>query len=219
MNIEQSDPIAELAGALLAAQKEFTPVRKSKKGSIELKNGGRYEYNYADLEGVLRMVFPVLHDNGLVLTQFPIVTDDGKGGLATQLIHKSGQWIRATMGLTVTQTTAQGMGSAISYARRYSIGAVLGIVTTTDDDGAVASSEGSKGTTKREPPKGRETPATAFEGPLKILRENIRELDEVQKERLNEAWVRELLPSLNIGLSDTEIAIALSLVSNIKKAK
>ncbi|WP_252341658.1 ERF family protein, partial [Escherichia coli] len=57
------------------------------------------------------------------------------------LIHQSGDWIAATYPLVVTSKdeTAQGYGSAVTYARRYGLSALMGVIADTDDDGNAAS--------------------------------------------------------------------------------
>lgn len=100
-------------------------------------NTGTYSYTYADLADVLAAVRPVLAANNYALVQ-SATTDGNKVGITTLLIHSSG--VRHEFGpLTMPAgSTPQSAGSALSYARRYSIAAALGLAFDADDDGAAA---------------------------------------------------------------------------------
>jgi ERF superfamily len=153
--MEQSERIDELAAALSAAQGEMESVSKTESAEIPGKDGKRgFSYDYADLPGVVDAVRPILAKHGLSVAQFPVTGP----ALVTQVMHSSGQWMRGTVDLPVgPNVTAQALGSAITYLRRYSLGAALGIVTDTDDDGAKATSDrggaSSNQTQRRHPPE------------------------------------------------------------------
>ena len=132
--IEQSESITELAGALVEAQSEFPTVGKN-------STNPHFKSNYADLTAIIETVRPVLAKHGLAVLQFPS-TSDGADSLTTCLVHKSGQFMRATARLATSvrgnSATAQEVGSAMTYCRRYGIQSVLGLVAE-DDDGKKAS--------------------------------------------------------------------------------
>lgn len=132
----QSEQINELAAALAAAQGEFSTVKKDSENPF-------FKSKYADLSAVVKTAAPVLAVHKLAVSQFISTTVDGEGNLVdtltTWLIHQSGQYINDTMRLRLTKEDAQGQGSAITYARRYSYMAVLGLVADEDDDGNKAS--------------------------------------------------------------------------------
>lgn len=133
----QSPSIAELAKALVKAQGEFQAIVKDKTAKV-----GQYSYNYADLASVLGAVVPVLCKNGLALSQITRWDSDKLVmSLDTRLLHTSGEWISGTYPLP-TAAKPQEMGSAITYARRYSVTAILGIATEDDDDGQAAQDAG-----------------------------------------------------------------------------
>ena len=95
---------------------------------------GPMRYTYADLGDVLAEARPKLKAHGLALVQVPTI----EFGVSTTLFHKSGQWIKfAPLKIQPAGGTPQHVGSAITYARRYSILAVLGLATE-DDDGRAA---------------------------------------------------------------------------------
>jgi len=132
----ESREINELAAALAAAQAEFSAVPK---GSVN----PFFKSKYAALPDVVQHTSPVLARHGLAVSQF-IVAIEGQGGmpydgLMTYVIHKSGQFIAQTMRLHLVKDDPQAQGSAVTYARRYSYMAALGLVADDDDDGNSAS--------------------------------------------------------------------------------
>lgn len=130
-----SEQINELAAALAKAQAAFGPVKKERTARINSAKGN-YSYRYADLSDVLDSVRKSLAANGLAIVQ-PITWTDGHAWLATRLIHSSGQWIESVYPLG-NYDRPQEMGSAITYARRYTLTALLGIAADEDDDGNTA---------------------------------------------------------------------------------
>lgn len=141
-----SDEIGELAKALVAAQAEFPNIRKTEEGKITgtSKTGSSYDYSYkyADMASVVETVQPILAKHKLAVSQFISHRfHDGKSidTLTTYLLHESGQYMSDVMQLHLTKDDAQGQGSAITYGRRYSYMAALGLVADDDDDGNKAS--------------------------------------------------------------------------------
>lgn len=125
-----SDPSDKVIPAFVKALWEMEDVVKEHSVSA-----GPMRYSYADLAAVLGEVRPKLRAHGLALSQTPTVDH----GVTTTLFHESGQWIRfAPLKLTPAGATPQHVGSAITYARRYSALAVNGLATE-DDDGRSAS--------------------------------------------------------------------------------
>lgn len=131
--MQKSDDISLLAAALAKA------MPKVKTALMDSVNPF-FKSKYADLGAVLDAVKEALEANNLCAPQFP----DHLGqepALTTMLIHESGQWMSGTYPLMVTdkEHTPQGYGSALTYARRYGLSAVLGVIADTDDDGNAAS--------------------------------------------------------------------------------
>jgi hypothetical protein len=129
--MNSSTEINELAAALVAAQSEFTPALKTSVNP-------HFKSKYADLETAISAAQPALLKHGIAVLQ-------GSSGdvlassisITTRLLHKSGQWIEDTLTLPAANRgnfDAQSVGSAITYGRRYSYMAMLGIAAE-DDDG------------------------------------------------------------------------------------
>jgi len=98
-----------------------------------------FKSKYASLDGILDTVRPVLGKHGLALSQ-SLVSSEGRVGVKTVIIHAEGVIDLGEISIAVKpETTAQMVGSSITYLRRQSIQAAMGIATDTDDDGAVDS--------------------------------------------------------------------------------
>lgn len=142
--MKKSESTIELAKALAKFQREIKDPSKSGKA-----NYGKY----VTLDELLESIRPVLSQNGLSFLQFP----GGDGQLitiTTVLLHSSGEWIESEpFTLKSQKVDPQGAGSAVTYGRRYSLSAILGVAWDTDDDGQ-ASSHAIVSTTERkaEPP-------------------------------------------------------------------
>jgi hypothetical protein len=131
--MERSNEIDQLASALVKAQAEFSAVPKD-------SNNPFFKSKYAALPDVVKHTAPVLAKHGLAVSQFISDFDT----LTTYLLHESGQFISHSMKLHLVADkndviTPQAQGSAVTYARRYSYMAALGVVADDDDDGNSAS--------------------------------------------------------------------------------
>lgn len=134
----QSDTIAAVAAAFVAAAAELDDVTKTKRATIA-SGKGSYGYSYADLADVLASTRPVLARHGLALIQPIATSDDGNSvEIRTVLLHSSGEWLASPTLRLPAGRTAQETGSAVTYGRRYSALAFLGLAAGDDDDGAAA---------------------------------------------------------------------------------
>lgn len=127
----QSDDIKELAAALSKAQGEISGAEKGAENP-------HFKSRYADLASVWNACREPLAKNGLSVVQQPRAYND-QLRLVTQVIHSSGQWIEDEgFPLILTKQDMQGLGSAVTYARRYGLMSAVGIAPE-DDDGNAAS--------------------------------------------------------------------------------
>ena len=133
--MNKSESITKLAAALAKFQGEIKNPNNTAVNPF-------FKSKYAPLEEVLNTVRPILSKHGLSILQSPI-SSEGMVGVNTILLHESGEWIEFTpVMLNMDKPTAQGAGSAITYARRYAISAILGINSEDDDDGNNAEPKG-----------------------------------------------------------------------------
>ena len=127
--MKMSDSIAQLAEALAKAQGQIDDASKGSKNPF-------FNSKYADLAAVRAVIREPLAVNDIAVIQFPRSLD-GEVEVETMLTHKSGEFISETLRLPVGKWDAHGIGSAITYARRYGLMSLLGIATD-DDDGNAA---------------------------------------------------------------------------------
>src|SRR5438309_8209386 len=111
--------MSALAEALVAAQAELPcALGKDADGQI-----GQRSYRYLTLDKLIAETRPILQRHGLTITQAPSLVERGESGalptLMTRLWHISGESSNSSMPLYLTDKTMQGLGSAITYARRY----------------------------------------------------------------------------------------------------
>jgi hypothetical protein len=125
-----SPSISNLATALALAQAEVA-------GAVKDKVNPHLNSRYADLASVWDACRVPLTKNGLAVIQLPFA-DGPKVKLITRLVHKSGEWISSELTMVAVQNTPQGIGSAITYARRYALSAMVGVAPE-EDDGTAAS--------------------------------------------------------------------------------
>ena len=125
--MKTSEQISELAAALAAAQGMM-------ENAIMNRTNPHFKTKYADLAAVLNAARKPLSANGLAIVQ-----TIGDGVLHTRLLHTSGQWIASEHPLPMSGKP-QEIGSALTYARRYSLSALIGIAADEDDDANVATS-------------------------------------------------------------------------------
>ena len=129
MNQYQSENITDLAKALLCVQRTVQPVTKDAENPFT-------KSWYASLNSVMDACRDALIENGIWLCQYPVPVDQPNSlGLVTKLTHaESGQWQSSLAVVPLPKADPQGMGSAMTYCRRYALTAMLGMVTE-DDDG------------------------------------------------------------------------------------
>jgi hypothetical protein len=130
--IETSNEIKHISAALLTFQGAVDGVGKTK------ENTAFRGFKYATLENVHDTAVPELQKVGVVYLQSAGAIVDGVMAMTTRLIHpESGEWIQGTMDICLGKRDPQGVGSASTYAARYSLMAMLGLPPI-DDDGEAA---------------------------------------------------------------------------------
>ncbi len=138
----QSEQINEIALALSKCQAEMTFATKDSSNPF-------FKSKYADLASVWGACRGPMVKNDLSVLQQMTVEND-KPYLVTTLAHKSGQWFRSMAPLNPVKNDPQGLGSAITYMRRYTLSALIGVIQD-DDDGEASMNRSGK--VKYEAPK------------------------------------------------------------------
>ena len=133
-HMERSESLMEFTKALSKFQGEITSVKKTSVNPF-------FKSKYADLDAVWEMCRKPLSSNGFALVQMPVEIE-GKLYLETLLIHTSGEYIKGYLALNPKAIDPQSVGSAITYARRYAMSAMLGVSADEDDDAEKATARG-----------------------------------------------------------------------------
>lgn len=135
-NFEWSESKSNIAMALISFQGEVLPIVKRASNPL-------YNSKYTPLPDIIEAVKPFMNNNGLCITQPPGGNDDnGRPIVVTVLLHSSGEYILGGLSLPPfpgregkNPLTPHSMGSLITFCRRYSYLAMLGIADRDDDDG------------------------------------------------------------------------------------
>jgi hypothetical protein len=128
--VRTSEQTTEIAPALVKAQAAM-------KNATLNKVNPHFKSKFADLAEVRNTVTPTLAANDIAVVQALDVVD-GQHVVLTRLLHKSGQWVESLCPIPAVPADMQKMGSAITYARRYSLSAICGIAADEDDDANAA---------------------------------------------------------------------------------
>lgn len=134
--MNKSESITEIAKALARAQGEMQSAKKTADNPF-------FKSKYADLHEVMDSIREPLSKNGLSISQL-IQPDPNSAVVETLLLHESGEWLSSIIQLQPVKNDPQGMGSAITYARRYAVSSIVGLASEKDDDGNEASKTGDK---------------------------------------------------------------------------
>lgn len=146
----------KLAAALAKAQRAMGAATKDRTADVR-SDKGAYKYTYATLAAVWESIREPITSNGLSVVQQVSTSAEGVA-VVTTLAHESGESVSAETRMPVGLKTPQGYGSAITYARRYGLSGLVGVVADEDDDGAEA---GGKAPARPTPAPRGGTPQTA----------------------------------------------------------
>ena len=135
--MNSSPEIKDLAAAMAKFQAELKPAIKGNTNPY-------FKSRYADLQACWDCCREALVKNGLSVVQGSRESNGEIVTVDTRLMHASGQWIESSLTMKPAKADPQGVGSAVTYARRYALSAILGIVADEDDDGNAATHNGPK---------------------------------------------------------------------------
>ena len=134
--MKMSETIAELATALSKAQGQID-------SAIKGSTNPAFKSKYADINSLRDAIREPLAANDLALVQFPRIVSGGIE-VETMILHKSGEFMSETLGMPVMKNDPHGVGSAITYARRYGFSAILNLAAEDDDGNAAVKSQPAK---------------------------------------------------------------------------
>ena len=157
-DLTTSPDVAELAKALAAAQGEIKAAAKDRENPF-------FNSRYATLDAIWDACRGPLASHGLCIVQ-GASADEQTITVTTLLLHTSGQWIKSPLTLVPKDASPQAAGSAITYARRYGLGAMVGVTAEEDDDGNAAqppARRAPRGAPKMQAPQGGGMPPQSAE--------------------------------------------------------
>ena len=198
MSLNASENLADLAAALCAVQGELKPA-------IKQADNPFFKSKYVDLPGVWEAIRPLLSKNGLSVVQTFTASADGPT-IVTTLMHKSGQWVSSELFLKPAKSDPQGVGSAITYGRRYALAAMVGVVADEDDDGNAASQGGQAYTAKVSAPF------------VPCSPENAAKLNEYAKIKIGSDAIEKAFSKYDVKrVEDLDDSVAVKLIAFIQK--
>ena len=163
MSVKHSETIIELSKALAKFNAKVGKISKDASNPF-------FKNKYATLDTIIEEIRPILAEFGLSLLQLP-ASDGTNVQISTLLIHESGEWLESeTLAMKPVKNDPQGMGSAITYARRYSLQSFLSLNTGEDDDGNNASNTSQQ-----------KKPTTNNAGSIGTLENKVNELSKLRK--------------------------------------
>ena len=130
IRVAKSPKIGQLVKALAAAVLEFKPIIKDKVNPY-------FKSPYADLQEIINATAVPLAKQEIVIFQTPVVEAE-RAGVTSLMVHSSDEWIAAELLLPIVKQDAHGIGSAITYSRRYSEGPLLNVAGEEDEDANLA---------------------------------------------------------------------------------
>lgn len=150
--MQHSENIAAISSALAKAQGAIEGAKKDSANP-------HFKSKYADLASCWDACREALSANEIAVIQAPGELADGVVEITTMLCHSSGEWFREMLPFPLPKVDAHGLGSAITYGRRYALAAMVGIAPEDDDGNAAVQSNGSANDRPRQ--REREQPAPA----------------------------------------------------------
>jgi len=214
--MSQSEQVNEIAKALAKAQGQI-------KGAVKGKENEYFHSTYADLAAVMDACRTALAENGIAVVQATEFSAEGNlpliMWLETRLVHSSGQWMSGRYPIQPIKADPQGYGSATTYARRYGLMAMVGIVAADEDDdgeGAMGRNTGTKSvppTSKQAPPK----PAEALENAKKWADQAIKKLATFKKGAEFDKWHDQPCRDRIAKLKDYDAALHASVLAAMDK--
>ena len=143
----QSESIKELATALAKAQAELKPILADSEVKVATKTGRDYTYKFAPLDKVFRETMPILAKYGLAIAQ-GVDFEGDTTFVETMLMHESGEWKQTRLPFKMLPNP-QDTGSLITYYKRYSWQAMIGVPSSGEDDDGNAAKQADKDEQKK----------------------------------------------------------------------
>lgn len=179
-------PLQNIAKALSLFQSECPLITLDREVEVRTKAGGTYKFKYATYKNIVETTKPLLAKHNLSFSH--LIEPDGT--VHTILLHESGESLSSSLSLKGEQTP-QGIGSCISYAKRYTLSGLLGLSTEDDDDANIA--EGNSFQTTDDSRKWLNKGTKDYENAVKKLAEGTVKIPDIEKHYKISKTIRESL--------------------------
>lgn len=204
LKISHSAEIKDLVGSLAKAQGVMRPA-------VFNKINPHFRSRYADFSSCMDACRVPLSENGIAVIQY-CETIDTKLNLVTMLAHTSGQWMKSEFPLITSKMDSQGIGSAMTYAKRYSLCGMVGIVADEDSDD---DAETAVGRGKNESPKPQAKPQKIGSSQVSMIKKLEEKLDDETKRKIYD-WMKN---SYNIqSIEDVIVENFIKIIGQFEKA-
>lgn len=201
----QSETIGAIAAALAKAQGAIKPAPMDRDNPF-------FKSRYATLTSLWESARAALSANGLSVVQTTDFAESGDLVLVTTLMHSSGEWVGSAYPVRAKDNTPQALGSALTYARRYAFGALVGLTSDDDDDGNTANGNGAQQPAHRTPAQNTPPPAQNGNGnggspaPATLDAKTLRHLHAVGNSLYGQEWDakrKEIVKAATKGRTDS----------------
>lgn len=132
-----SEKNSNVSNAFVQAWGNISTPKYNAKVSVKMKSGGSYNFEYTDLTGIFEAIKSMFKEYGLAIMQNGYTKQiEGKNYacVETTLLHSSGEWVKSDTLMFLAATSMQDFGGQITYMKRYSLSAMVGLSTDKDDD-------------------------------------------------------------------------------------
>lgn len=208
-----SESLKNIAPAFAKAQAEYKNVEYNRENPY-------YKSQYADLHAIIKATRAALTKNGLSLRQYTKISENGPTVLHTCIMHSSGEWFETRARILPTKNDAQTYGSTLSYQKRYSALAILGIAPTNDiadDDAEVAMIDSrdiiAKGPSNKYNPKKQST-ATITKEQLEELEYELQQYPDIAEDILDKMHLQSLA-----DMPKNKFLVSVKRIREIKKLR
>ena len=188
--MKMSESIKEISAVLPKAQAAI-------KSAIKSATNPHFGSRYADLATVIEACRAALNDNGITFLQ-PVRATERGVIVETILLHTSAEWISEELELPVAKQDAQGVGSAITYGKRYGLQSLVGIPSEDDDGNAATAKSKAEGAAEPPPPVSRKMKPADFQAHCTAFS------NATTREGLQEAYTNAVMAARKIGDTEAE---------------
>lgn len=136
MTFRKGESVMRMSDSIKNLSEALAKFQQNVKQPLKDADNPFFKSKYVPLENVVESITKEAPKHGLSFVQWALNDENGRVGVATMIMHESGEFIEFDpVFMNAEKNTPQGAGSLITYLKRYSLSAVFGITSDQDDDG------------------------------------------------------------------------------------